>query len=461
MPSLVTTKRGRAWLANFDEKDRSTARRLLDGVEMVSDGQFRGEMKDLLARARGETTGSTVAAYAVHNLPKNFAPHYFGCKGPHALITPLRCPTTVHSGSEMIVQNILIKTAHALNISVDQTVEEMYESRVDRVLLVTDNVASGQEINTFLDFMRANPRLRSWQSFGWLKFEIVTHSISESALASLKRHTVVHYEQLSRAFETTDWSVDQLAEVRALCVTYGSIKREKLGRQNAESLQLFGHTFGNGTPAILRQRVGQNGSAWSPLLPHDRDYALGASEIAALHGYRAPHSLLAALRRLRQKHPTLLTRVGRVALKSRNRPSTGPRGVDILALLSIIDTGYTRSVDLMKAGSMSVTRLHAVARAAFDLELIEGYESLAQAIGLRAAPVEELSATPLPDVQLTLTDHGRQLLRRRGRSKPLKPRDATREAADQELLTFRVAEAANADPPLASEPPPYYPQQLR
>ncbi len=143
MPTLAMTRRGQAWLGNFREEDQPVARRLLDGLEMVSDTQFRREMKNLIARARGDESSSTVAAYAVHNLPKRFAPHYFGCERPHAPITPLVCPTTAHTGSEMIVQNILAKTANALKIAVDPTVDEMYASQVDRVLLVTDNVATG------------------------------------------------------------------------------------------------------------------------------------------------------------------------------------------------------------------------------------------------------------------------------------------------------------------------------
>ncbi len=272
MSSLTATRSGQAWLSNFQDEDQPAARRLLDGVEMISDDQFRREMKTLLKRARGERSASTVAAYAVHNLPKKFAPHYFDCAGPHAPMTSLRCPSTVHTGSELIVQNILVKSATALNMLADATVEQMYASRVHRILLVTDNIASGQEISTFLAFIQANPRLRSWKSFGWLRFEVVTHCITESALASLSRKAVVHFEQLSRTFETTDWSDQQLEEVRAVCRKYGSIKREALGRQNAESLQVFGHTSGNGTPAIMRQTVGRQGETWSPLLPHGRDY---------------------------------------------------------------------------------------------------------------------------------------------------------------------------------------------
>jgi len=461
MPSLTATRSGKAWLSNFDDEDQPAARRLLDGLEMVSDGQFRREMKTLLERARGERTASSVAAYAVHNLPRNFAPHYFGCSGPHAPITPLRCPSTVHTGSEMIVQNILLKSAQALDMPVDQTVEEMYASRVHRVLLVTDNIASGQEISTFLAFMQANPRLRSWNSFGWLRFEVVTHSISESALAKLRRKAVVHFEQLSRTFETTDWSDQQLAEVRGLCRKYGSIKREALGRQKAESLQVFGHTFGNGTPAIMRQVVAQQGETWSPLLPHNRDYALGSTEMAALQGYRAPHNLLATLHRLGQRSPIRALRSERVSAQARNQSLAGKYGPGILALLAVIDAGHGRPVDLMKAGSMSLSRLHTVARASYDLKLLEGYDDFAVAFRAGAHSGNARSASPLDDVKLSLTDRGREVLRRRARVRTAKPRPADPTAKEPGHLSIREVETTPPPPSPAKPPPPYYPQQLR
>lgn len=461
MPSLSVTRSGQAWLSNFQDEDQPAARRLLDGVEMVSDDQFRREMKTLLKRARGERSSSTVAAYAVHNLPKNFAPHYFDCTGLHAPITPLRCPSTVHTGSELIVQNILVKSATALNVLVDATVEQMYDSRVHRVLLVTDNIASGQEISTFLEFMQANPRLRSWKSFGWLRFEVVTHCITESALASLRRKAVVHFEQLSRTFETTDWSDQQLDEVRALCRKYGSIRGEPLGRQNAESLQVFGHTFGNGTPAIMRQTAGRQGATWSPLLPHGRDYALESTEMAVLQGYRAPHSLLAALRRLGRANPIRVLRSARVDAQARNRSLAGRCGPGILALLSAIDAGHRRPVDLMKAGAMSLPRLHAVARASYDLKLIEGYADFASAFHSDSHSGDGRSATPLDDVKLNLTDRGREMLRRRARVRTPKLRPADPAAEEPGHLSIRAVDATSPPPSPAKPAPPYYPQQLR
>ncbi len=309
--------------------------------------------------------------------------------------------------------------------------------------------------------MQANPRLRSWKSFGWLKFEIITHSITESALVSLSRQAVVHFEQLSRTFESTDWSNHQIEEVRALCRKYSAIRREPLGRQAAESLQVFGHTFGNGTPAVLRQTAGPHGKTWAPLLPHDRDYALGNAEMAALQGYRAPHSLVATLRRLGQVSIIKMLRLERVAAQPRNRTLPGRYGNGILALLTAIDAGYQSPVDLMKAGSMSLTRLHTVARAAYDLELIEGYENLALAIGSSPHPGGAATTFSLQAVELVLTDHGRQLLRRRARPRSPKLRPISPNTEGQGSLSIRTQEVKNSDRPTPKEAPPYYPQQLR
>lgn len=464
MPSLATTSRGRSWLANFRDEDRAAARRLLDHVDLVSDNQFRRDMKKLLERVRGTDTDSHVAAYAIHTLPSHLSPHYFGCRTAHAEISLPGCPATNQPGSEEIVHNILVKSAHALDFSVDQTIDELYASRVRRILLVTDNIATGQEVAQFLSYMRANPRLRSWQSFGWLRFEVVTHSITETALLTLRQTVVVHFEQLSRTFSTTDWSVEQATEVRELCRKYSAIKGEALGRKRVESLQLFGHTFGNGTPAIFRQRRRPDGAPWSPLLPHDRNYALGHEETLALQDYRPPHNLG---RRLRANlgRQIVVQRLDRVLASSQRAPR--PRGNQpaILELLVAIEAGNTRPVALMAACSMSMSRLHDIARLAHDLELIDGFTGLLTAIreGTVGGSINQLRATDQP-FGLHVTVKGKRLIRRRARKRRARVGENARETDSTKISSDeRHPEAQQSTHRADAHTPPdsYYPQQLR
>jgi hypothetical protein len=439
--SLADTSRGKSWLRNFSADDAAVAARLLHAIRYFSDSQFRAEMKKLLTATYNSAEQPKTAVFAIHSLPKNVGIHYFECLPAHNSTECIPQPT---AGSELIVLNILEKLRSSQHFLVHPTVNEMRLARVRRIVLVTDQIVTGQEAQQYAQYIIRNPSIRSWMSFGWIEVEILSHSISNGALATLGSNYPVHFEYLAKDFETSGWSVRELEEVRDFCRRYTSASKEPLGRGDVESLQAYGHTVGNGLPGVLRQPKRKGGGEWAPLLPHDRSYGFSSEEILDSRHEDRPNPGLAPRP---SKQPSLRrTEALRVALDTKTSTlNFGRNARPIAILLGAIDAGNRSASQVASAADMSTSRFKTIASVAHQYNLVDNYPSMRIEI--------ERGEWDGPSL-LRLTPEGRTALRRLQRAGVRLSKRAK-----------RIANRANVgdaqDAVVVQPPSAYYPQSLR
>lgn len=405
---LAATTGGRRWLANFDEDDRNSAQLLLESIAVVSDHQFRHDMRQLLARIAEGSRGRPIAAVAIFGLPPDLGPHFFECATAHAgeqFDSP--CPPSGKPGSELLVRHILSKSSKKLGLLVAPSVADMKEKRVSRLLLVTDTLVSGDEAGRFAAYIYANKTIKSWHSYKRIEIEIVAHSVSELALRNLGSKYRVHYEQIARTFDTAGWNRAQKASVELLCARYASRSgTDVMGWGGARSLQIYAHTFGNGTPLILRQTAGPRSSPWHSLIRSGRDFGLAEEDARVAEGYYPAQSLsdrLASLVTTTRKRlaPTL---AAAYAIEAEARPVRGEHS--LLAMLAAVAAGHDRPHAIMNAASMSASRYQYALAFALRFHLVSCTGEVLTTAGF-AGPVRDGQSG-----RVALTAHGRKVMRR-------------------------------------------------
>nr|WP_157674288.1 hypothetical protein [Agrococcus carbonis] len=435
-PSLSRSTAGREWLRNFEEPDASSARLLLNAIQVVSEAQFRTEMKALLAALSDQNPNGWDAAIPVWSLPRNFEPHYLWCEGKHSRAPATPCPRPEMTGSSLIVQNLLgqVASAHRLLNSPMQT--EAIDRKVRRLFLVTDNVVSGEEVSRFIRYVRTSPAIRSWNSYQLISVELVTHSIVESRLTDLEAVLPVHFVQLSPTFRDADWSDAEREEVRRFCLKYGGGRADALGWARAESLLVFGHTFGNGVPAVVRLSGRPGGGPWNAIVPKGRNFGMSQR----IPERRVAIPISQRIQREVTSGPTVRRRRLPVVVGALRGAMTLKRPIDedgeITALLAALYMSNQSFISLMRTMSRSRPEVVEMLRRAERLKLISGLDALLRRL---ATPLSQgqrwLSSDSLP---VRLTIQGRHYLLR------------ARRAASRKLAV-----------PVTPADDFYYPQQLR
>ena len=401
--SLARSSFAEAWLTNFDEPDRPTAELLLRSISVVGETAFRAEMKHLLQEVSARLAPLTVGA-----LPLQAIPAYLPSTGfytDQAQLTP--------SGSELIVENILLKSKRKTKFMVYPSVATLRIRKVDVVLLVTDVLATGSELEKFVDFLHRNPTIRSWHSSRHIRFEVAAHTLSDLAairIAKDKRITDVHVAKMDRTFDRAAWTTSERAEIESLCTRYAADPDLALGWGGARSLVAFGHTVGNGLPGIVLQSRGPSGGVWNSLLAAGRDYGFEPADEVGSSGYRPPFDMGLVLDAMRDEGSARsLQKQERTAI------DLGGGSMDeatLAKLLVAVRLGFRDDRQLMRVTDLSAEEVRHARATAVDLGL------LSQAVGV--------------------TKQGASFIRRRGRGR-----------------AFQISELPSG------AATPYYPQHLR
>lgn len=452
--SLAATRGGQRWLRNFDGTDAETATTLLESIVVISDRQFRSDMRSLLERVATADPPARTAAIPVSSLPEDFGPHYYGCTEAHK-DGPLEahCPALKPAGSELIVEHILRKARRDLRLLISPSVTAIGNHNVTKILLVTDTIVSGSEARRFGRFIYSNPTLKSLHSYRKIKIEYVTHSVTSQGLENLDRRFPVNFEQWSRTFESAGWNRTKISDVEELCKRFAYRSGDATGWEGARSLQIYAHTFGNGTPAVLRQQKGPGAGSWQPLLRWGRSYGLDALDAAAADGYsaRLPFDLRARAAINWASRRVALTIAATPLIE---RDVNAIRGeAPLRALLSAVHLGVRDKLQIMRLMDLSSTRY------SFAVELGARYGLI------ESAPANGGNGAEVDAEVVALTRAGNRLLARYQRKavSQLKARErrdrARRDPAKTSATAGSTLPASGGAPPTGD--PFYYPHTLR
>ena len=263
---LSESPEAKQWLEQFSERDRSSARLLLDSLTLVS--------RDETMRVLEQTLVDFVEAVFLHDpislvaVRKTLSKEesYFSLHTKHEkpkLVTNRSFP-----GSEALIAN-LFKNLVRLdrNKFLDHAnLVRLKNKKCRRIIFVDDVIGSGDRVSGFIKLYTRHPTIRSWLSYGLIRIFVIAYSGTELGVRRVKALKYVSAVRVGKScptFDDASWSDKERDAVESLCRMYSPRDQNPLGHKETGGLLVFEHSVPNNTPPILWANEG----GWRPLFP--------------------------------------------------------------------------------------------------------------------------------------------------------------------------------------------------
>lgn len=268
---LALTARARDWLLQFDAEDRGLARDFLGMLDLVSASDYQRTLSALVVDRAAASPGPT-ALYAVRELDMKSTADYF----EQANSGNSRYQNAVGGGSDIgsegmtafMLRNLALADKEALLSH--PSLALLHDKKCRTLMLVDDMLGSGDQCARFLCLMWQNATIRSWWSYGLIRFEIVAFASTEKAIKRLQRHPSKPTVTVSRYCHTLQDIPNQALyePVRDLLRNYGrkTSRNQYYGYGSVTALTIFEHRCPNNAPVILWAPTDK--TEWRPLFPN-------------------------------------------------------------------------------------------------------------------------------------------------------------------------------------------------
>ena len=255
-----------------------------------------------------------IAFFPIRELPKGIASSEGTQKkgtpleqlpdGSYMPLLPLDEPFEPLPGSEGIVGNIIrdvlgYRPKPAIASS-PRTIARLKDVKPRTIVLVEDYSGSGTQVSGYVDSWMKHPTIRSWHSYGLIRFHIALVSASGAALGKMNRHrriTDIHYCEQAADFSVAMWSLEEQVAIEEICLKYAFSPKYALGFKNARGLLVLQHTVPNNLPAILWQPGTKAVQDWKPFF---KDRRMSPQLQLALDDYKLEVDATAIAESIRQ-----------------------------------------------------------------------------------------------------------------------------------------------------------------
>lgn len=270
--NLSDTDEARAWLAQFEPSDQPFARLLLEGLVLVSRQDFERDLQTLILLEAKRALAPVVLVPIRET--KHLESYYEPDTGEHRrnakarLLSPDSLP-----GSEAIVAQImttLTRINSNLFVKAPADLSSIRKARCRSIFFVDDLIGSGNRVNEFFDVFNKHPTIKSWYSFRWIRFYVITYSVTEFGKQQvLEREDrppeKISYIRKCPTFDEMPWTPQQRKAIEDICIRYNPGKNSSfaLGFKESKGMMIFEHSVPNNAPAILWK----SGYDWKPLFP--------------------------------------------------------------------------------------------------------------------------------------------------------------------------------------------------
>ncbi len=293
--SLSQTDFPRDWMAQFSGAERLVAEQLADAVMLVGhDALYRGLRLLLDETTTNRDEGDQdrpIALFAERAVETRDAkddeygfvrhevlPFFPGTDEGRATGTGMPPividPSDQEVGSEGSIANFITgyERLHRDRVLSHPGPDALRTGRVSHIVIVTDFIGSGKRVWEMLEAFWRVATIRSWHSYGLVRFAVVAYSGTEDGLKHVRSHRSGPNARVVHACPTIFTSfvgVDRDA-VLALCRAHPHRSRYPFGFGSAGALIAFSHGMPNNAPPVLHS----DRKGWVPLFRNRS--ALGA-----------------------------------------------------------------------------------------------------------------------------------------------------------------------------------------
>lgn len=277
------TSAGRSFVDHFEEKDQSTARLLIDSLEIHNFSHILNALREEVSQAVGTRDGSPAILIPIRSqedlleLPGGADHIAYRTFQPGAGFSPM-------PGSEgeigSIISSLTMEEPERF-FPPTLSLDEIRAQKIRTIILLTDYCGSGNQALRFARSFIRNPRVASWLSSGHLKLRVQSYASSSGAVDLFSREKGVTFSTLvaAKSGPATNWSSTQSEDVRSLCLTHAvsEIPESPLGYKDSFGLYLSSYRVPNNLPQILIR----SGGPWPGLFPARRVPASFGSELTS------------------------------------------------------------------------------------------------------------------------------------------------------------------------------------
>jgi len=298
-----------SWLSQFQDDDHEIAKELVDSITFVSYNDFFKNLSDMIRQCAEEIEG-LIGLYAEREIKK--------WKGkPNRLFKEQRrkkvraygvgpqpvSPTTRYNpnvGSEGLVAQLVseIVTDSPEKYLNHPGPDLIRQKKMRAFFLVTDFIGSGKRVNEYLDSVWRIFSVKSWKSFGLVKFIVVAYSATDIGKETVEKHPSRPEVKLLLPCPTVCTEFTSPTPIIDICMKYdplGADEIESLGFSGVGSLIVFAHGCPNNSPRIFYKTSSKkNAQQWDPLFPARNTWVV-RSEIESFE----PFSILQRMNRLK------------------------------------------------------------------------------------------------------------------------------------------------------------------
>ena len=253
MPDLVTCDLGQAWIEQFEYEDQYFATGLLREFIYIDDREFATELTNLVKQEAKKTKGK-IALYVEREVERDEKIFKETAEAPVRAIgdAPIPMGTKDKSvqdvGSEgriaTLIKEICRDDKHKfLNHPAPDMIRK---EKVSDIFIVTDLLASGRQIQKFINAFWKVWSVKSWHSYHLVRFSVISYASTSKGEKLVATHPSKPHVSYVRACPT----VKDL-EHEQLCIKYNPSKINDLGFGDVGALMAFDHGCPNNAPPIF------------------------------------------------------------------------------------------------------------------------------------------------------------------------------------------------------------------
>ena len=277
---LLLTQRGRAWLNEFDLKDQDIARKLVSGLTLVPSRTFELAINKKLKEVVDDSE-SPVALFAVREVDSSCS---FFDQATNLVTTgrtPINSVDAVGRGADVGSEGRVASIITQFTRSQPQrtvkhpTLDKLRERRCRTIILVDDLIGSGNRMEKFIKSIWQDRTIRSWKSFGLLRFKVIAFAATTHGRQRMNSHEKIDLLSVDRdcpTFRTLPWKQNVRNACIRICEKYSSHTckpKFAQGYRKSVSSLVFEHGCPNNVPAIFWATAAKSKS-WSPIFPYRR-----------------------------------------------------------------------------------------------------------------------------------------------------------------------------------------------
>lgn len=248
-----------AWLSQFPEAQRTTAKLLLSHLQFVSRDVYSAWLQRVVSAL---PSGKAYALYSVRKLDDGSP--LWNDEGD------IVARPGDSLGSEDLVYSLVanLVRANPQTLLDHSSLTELRDKKVHDYLLIDDSIGSGDRVSGFINAMLSHPTFLSWWSFGLIKIHVVSFARPREAEAKIiakikssdhgkrKFRKSSKVDFTSEVVYSTDWLEGRWGEnhqqVIQLCRSQTKIPtKRRLGYGSVMANLIFYHSVPNNTPGVL------------------------------------------------------------------------------------------------------------------------------------------------------------------------------------------------------------------